>query len=173
MAPEQGWGGEEREEREGEERRQWSTDGRSFWYEISHANKATDSRKSYCLEECLVHAFISLLAEEDVLVKKRKSSSLQACTYTVGHVVHQASLTRGSVAWSTYYGRFLLPPWNAWNGCKSSPRVPPAVMSQYPFIHMDEVRESGTKRLVYENIAMGRLSEWEALTMPPKMSTVH
>ena len=55
--------------------------------------------------------------------------------------------------------KFLLPPWNAWNGCKSSPRVPPAVMSQYPFIHMDEVRESGTKLLVYENIAMGRLSE--------------
>ena len=83
---------------EGEERRQRSTDGRSFWYEISHANKATNSRKSYCLEECLVQALISLLAEEDVLVKKRKSSSLQACTYTVGHVVHQASLTRGSVA---------------------------------------------------------------------------
>ena len=135
MAPEQGWGGEEREEREGEERRQWSRDGRSFWYEISRANKATNSRKSYYLEECLVHAFISLLAEEDVLVKKRKSSSLQACTYTIGHVVHQASLTRGSVAWSTYYGRFLLPPWNAWNGCKSSPRVPPAVMSQYPLIY--------------------------------------
>ena len=97
MAPEQGWGGEEGEGREGEERRQWSTDGRSFWYEISHANKATNSRKSYCLEECLVHAFISLLAEEDVLVKK-KSSSLQACTYTVGHVDHQASLIWGSVA---------------------------------------------------------------------------
>jgi len=32
-------------------------------------------------------------------------------------------------------------------------------MSQYPFIHMDEVRESGTKLLVYENIAMARLSE--------------
>ena len=86
----------------GEERRQWSTDGRSFWYEISHANKATNSRKSYCLEGCLVQALISLLAEEDVLVKK-KWSSLQAWTYIVGHVVHQASLTRGSVAWSTYY----------------------------------------------------------------------
>ena len=67
------------------------------WYEISHANKAANSRKSYYLEECLVQVLISLFAEEDVLVKK-KSSSLQACTYTVGHVDHQASLIRGSVA---------------------------------------------------------------------------
>ena len=37
-------------------------------------------------------------------------------------------------------------------------------MSQYPFIHMDEVRESGAKLLVYENIAKVRLSEWKALT---------
>ena len=83
----------------GRGRRQWSTDGRSFWYEISHANKATNSRKSYSLEECLVQALISLLAEEDVLVQKKKqSASLQACIYTVGHVAHQTSLTRGSIA---------------------------------------------------------------------------
>ena len=37
-------------------------------------------------------------------------------------------------------------------------------MSQYPFIHIDEVRESGTKLLVYENIAMARLFECKALT---------
>ena len=37
-------------------------------------------------------------------------------------------------------------------------------MSQYPFIHMDEVRESGTKLLVYENIAMAKLSECKAST---------